>query len=81
MSDGIPIRTIPDPTKAWEKVSHALSPEEFMSVCKISVGDLHAALQEHFKWPTKVAKAQFNDLLGDAIMMAEKSGSLKKLKN
>lgn len=81
MSADIPIRTLPDPTKAWEQVQHALKPKEFMAVCKVGVGDLQAAMQEHFAWPSKIAKAQFNDLMGDAIVMDKKSGSLKKLKD
>lgn len=81
MSDGIPIRTIPDPLKAWAKLENVLPAEEFMAVCKVSVGDLQATLQNHFGWSAKVTKAQFNDIMGDAIVMAEKAGSLKKLKN
>jgi 8-amino-7-oxononanoate synthase len=69
MSDAIPIRTLPDPLKAWEKLEKVLPAEEFMGVCKIGIGDLQAALQNHFGWPTKIAKAQFNDLMGDAIVM------------
>lgn len=77
----VPIRTLPSAVAVWRKLDGTIKPEDFMAVCKLGIGDLQSMLAEKLRWKSSQAKFNFNDLLGDAITMSEKRGSLQREKS
>lgn len=73
-----PIRTIPDAAAAWAQVHEVMSPEEFMGLCKVGVGDLQSAVAKKYGWPAKVARREFDALMGAAIAAGSRRGALER---
>lgn len=74
------IRTLPDAVAAWERVAERITPEDFMRICKVGVGDLQELLAKRLGWPSKAAKQEFNELMGAAIVIGMKRGALQKVR-
>lgn len=77
LTSGKEIRTLPDAAAAWGKVEKHLAPSEFVSICKVGVGDLQTKLRERLGWKAKESNAMFNALLDDAIVRKQTEGSLE----
>ena len=77
LTDAIPIRTLPNTEQVWAKVSGVMDAAEFAALCKIGVGDLETELRKKLGWRAKDSRAEFGKLLGDAIVMKGREGSLE----
>lgn len=74
------IRTLPDAAMAWEQAQTVIPPDKFTEACKVSVTALQDVMAEHCGWPSKVAKDEFNRIMGPAIVAGERRGSLERVK-
>ena len=74
-----PVRALPDVAAAWDIAQHHLEPEDFMRLCKLSVGVLQETLAEKYNWRARDAKAAFNQIMGAAIVMEERAPQLKEV--
>lgn len=81
LTPDIPIRTLPDVETAWAAAeAGGMTPEQFMAACSVSVRSLEDAMREKFGWRAKDTRAEFNALMGSAIVMDTKRGSIKRVK-
>jgi len=76
-------RYIPDLQKAYEKVQHLMTVEEFLGSCEAKIGkiekDIISRAVEAGEYPTKkAAKASFNELVGVAFGPSKTTINLRK---
>ena len=74
------LRTLPDAAMAWDLAQSVIPPEKFTEACKVSVTSLQDVMAEHCGWPNKIAKDEFNKVMGPAIVTGERRGSLERVK-
>lgn len=79
VSADFPTRNLPDVEAAWAAAEAAgVTPAEFTRACKVTVGNLEDVLREKFGWRAKDTKAEFSKVMGEAIVMETRRGSLRK---
>lgn len=76
---GMKVRTLPDTAAVWARLSDFMDPDDFMRLCKVSIGPLQDAVAEVQGWRAKDAKANFTALLGDAVQLEERAAALKEV--
>lgn len=81
LTPDIPIRTLPDVEAAWAAAEAAgITADQFMLACSVSIGPLEEAMRKKFSWRAKDTRAEFGKIMGEAITMETKRGSIKRVK-
>lgn len=81
LTDDIPIRKLNDVEAAWAAAEAVgITAEQFMAACSVSVTPLEEAMRAKFGWRAKDTKSEFRKIMGDAITMETKRGSIKRVK-
>ncbi len=81
LTPDIPIRKLNNVDVAWAAAESAgVSAEQFMGACTVSIGPLEEALREKFGWRAKDTRNEFAKIMGEAITMETKRGSVKRAK-
>lgn len=72
------VRKLKDTAKAWGCAQQILDAEEFMGACSVSVTKLEALMQEKRGWTKKEARANFDNIMENAIEREQNAPSLKR---
>jgi hypothetical protein len=82
LSEPVPVRRIKDVSKAWDAINESglLLATQFISACKINIGEIEELIREAGGLTAKAAKEKVNELLEDVIELDTRRPSLEKVK-